>query len=198
VEFFTFDAEYLDRLRLGDPSAEKHFVTYFSELIHLKLRSRLSSREAVEDVRQETFTRVFLMLRKSDGLRDADRLGSFVNSVCNHVLQEHYRAQKKVGSSLEEEPETVYVDRNPSPLNLLESQDRARLVQQALAELPSRDQDLLRAVLMEERDKDTICAEMGVSREYLRVLLHRARQSFISTYDRPPAQEKRVARRETI
>jgi RNA polymerase sigma-70 factor, ECF subfamily len=198
VEFFTFDAEYLEKLQLGDPSAEKHFVAYFSELIHLKLRSRLASREAVEDVRQETFTRVFLMLRKSDGLRDADRLGSFVNSVCNHVLQEHYRAQKKVGSSLEEEPETVYVDRNPSPLNLLEAKDRARLVQQALAELPSRDRDLLRAILMEDRDKDAVCAEMGVSREYLRVLLHRAKQSFRSSYDRPPVPEEPVPRRETF
>jgi RNA polymerase sigma-70 factor, ECF subfamily len=198
VEFFTFDAEYLDKLRLGNPSAEKHFVAYFSELIHLKLRSRLASREAIEDVRQETFTRVFLMLRKSDGLRDADRLGAFVNSVCNHVLQEHYRAQKKVGFPLEEEPELTYVDRNPSPLNLLETKDRARLVQQALAELPSRDRELLRSVLMEDRDKDTVCAEMGVSREYLRVLLHRAKQSFRSTYDRPPTQEERVTERETF
>ena len=198
MEFFTFDAEYLDKLRLGDPSAEKHFVAYFSELIHLKLRSRLSSREAVEDVRQETFTRVFLMLRKNDGLRDPDRLGSFVNSVCNHVLMEHYRAQKKVGSSLEEEPETVYVDRNPSPLNLLETKDRARLVQKALAALSGRDRDLLRSVLMEDRDKDTVCAEMGVSREYLRVLLHRAKQSFRSTYDPPPVQEERTPRRETL
>jgi RNA polymerase sigma-70 factor (ECF subfamily) len=121
-----------------------------------------------------------------------------VNSVCNHVLMEHYRAQKKAGPSLEEEPETVYVDRNPSPLNLLETKDRARLVQKALAALPGRDRDLLRAILMEDRDKDTVCAEMGVSREYPRVLLHRAKQSFKSTYDRPLVPEERASRRETL
>jgi RNA polymerase sigma-70 factor (ECF subfamily) len=37
-------------------------------------------------------------------------------------------------------------------------------------------------VLLEERDKDEICAEFGVSREYLRVLVHRAKQSFKAFY----------------
>jgi RNA polymerase sigma-70 factor (ECF subfamily) len=31
---------------------------------------------------------------------------------------------------------------------------------------------------MEEKDKDDVCREMGVNREYLRVLLHRAKQTF--------------------
>jgi RNA polymerase sigma-70 factor (ECF subfamily) len=183
VEFFAFDAEYLGKLRAGDPPTQKHFVVYFSELIHLKLRSRLASQEAVEDVRQETFARVLRMLRKPDGLRQADRLGAFVNSVCNHVLQEQYRGQKKSGSSLDEEPEEVYIDLKPSPLSLLETKDRARLVNQSLLELPGRDRELLRAVLMEERDKDEVCEELGVNREYLRVLVHRAKQSFKAVYE---------------
>jgi RNA polymerase sigma-70 factor (ECF subfamily) len=186
VEFFTFDAEYLVKLRAGDLPTQKHFVGYFSELIHMKLRSRVVSQEAVEDVRQETFARVLMMLRKPDGLRQADRLGVFVNSVCNHVMQEHYRRQKKSGSPLEEEPEEVYIDLKPSPLSLLETKDRARLVHQSLTALPVRDRDLLRAVLMEERDKDEVCDELGVTREYLRVLVHRAKQSFKAVYPGQP------------
>jgi RNA polymerase sigma-70 factor, ECF subfamily len=37
-------------------------------------------------------------------------------------------------------------------------------------------------VLLEERNKDEVCAEFGITREYLRVLLHRAKQSFKSCY----------------
>ena len=63
---------------------------YFGALIHVKLRSRLQSREAIEDVRQETFTRFYVALR--DGkIQHPERLGSFVNSICNNVLLEHYR-----------------------------------------------------------------------------------------------------------
>ncbi len=186
MEFFNFDTEYLVKLRAGEPSAQRHFVEYFSELIHLKLRSRLDSPEAIEDVRQETFARVLIMLRKEDGLRQADRLGSFVNSVCNHVLQEQYRSQKKTGVSLDESHEVFYVDRRPSPLTQLEAEDRARLVRRSLNKLSPRDRKLLKAVLVEEQDKEEVCAEMGVSREYLRVLVHRAKDSFRSAYKSEP------------
>ena len=55
MQFFVFDASYVEKLRSGDARTEADFVSYFSELIRLKLRSRLSSNEAIEDVRQETF-----------------------------------------------------------------------------------------------------------------------------------------------
>ena len=186
MEFFTFDADYLVKLRAGEPSAERHFVEYFSELIHLKLRSRLDSPQAIEDVRQETFTRVLMILRKEDGLRHADRLGSFVNSVCNHVLQEQYRSQKKTGVSLDETHQVFYVDHRPSPLTQIEAEDRARLVRRSLNKLSPRDRKLLKAVLLDEQDKDQICHQMGVSREYLRVLVHRAKESFRSAYKSEP------------
>jgi len=91
LQFQAFDAAYVERLCAGDRNTQEHFVRYFTELLQIKLRSRLSSPHAVEDVRQETFARVLAVLSK-DGLRQPERLGPFVNTVCNHVLLEHYRA----------------------------------------------------------------------------------------------------------
>jgi RNA polymerase sigma-70 factor (ECF subfamily) len=85
-------------------------------------------------------------------------------------------------SSLEDEPETVYVNREPSALTVLESKDTARVVREILNRLTERDRHLLESVLLDERDKDVVCVEFGVSREYLRVLVHRAKQSFKSLY----------------
>jgi RNA polymerase sigma-70 factor, ECF subfamily len=182
LQFIAFDAPYLEKLKSGDARTEEHFVSYFSELIRLKLRSRLNSREAIEDVRQETFVRVFATLRSEKGLRQADRLGAFVNSVCNHVLLEHYHSRRKTESSLDDEPETVFVSTTGDALTQLESRDTQRIVRQILNELTDRDRSLLSSVLLEERDKDEVCAELGVSREYLRVLVHRAKQNFKSFY----------------
>jgi RNA polymerase sigma-70 factor (ECF subfamily) len=182
LEFFAFDASYVEKLRAGDSHIEGHFVNYFSELIRLKLRSRLNTREAIEDVRQETFMRVLVLLRGEGGLRQPDRLGPFVNSVCNHVLLEHYRSKKKVEAAIDEETETTVAGKEPSALSLLETKDTERVVRQILHELSDRDRRLLQSVLLEERDKDEVCAELGISREYLRVLLHRAKQSFKSFY----------------
>jgi RNA polymerase sigma-70 factor (ECF subfamily) len=181
-EFFAFDASYVEKLRAGDAQVEGHFVNYFSELIRLKLRARLHSKEAIEDVRQETFMRVLTLLRGKGGLRQPDRLGPFVNSVCNHVLFEHYRSQKRTEATIDDEVEATIAGREPSALSLLEAKDTERVVRQILNQLPERDRRLLQSVLLEERNKDEVCAEFGITREYLRVLLHRAKQSFKSCY----------------
>jgi RNA polymerase sigma-70 factor (ECF subfamily) len=182
LQFFAFDAAYLERLRSGDARTEEHFVSYFGELIQLKLRSRLSSREAIEDVRQETFVRVLVLVRSPNGLREPDRLGAFVNSVCNHVLSEHYRSKNKTESFLDSDAEAALVTRDPNALSLLETKDAQRIVHQILKELTDRDRMLLQSVLLDERDKDEVCNEFGITRDYLRVLVHRAKQSFKSFY----------------
>ena len=182
LQFIEFDAPYLERLKRGDAATEEHFVSYFSELIRLKLRSRLNSKEAIEDVRQETFVRVVAQLRGEKGPRQADRLGAYVNSVCNHVLLEYYRSRSRNEAGLDEQPETAFVDRKPDALSVLESKDTQRVVRQILNDMPERDRSLLRSVLLEDRDKDEVCAELGVSRDYLRVLVHRAKQSFKTFY----------------
>ncbi len=64
LQFHAFDAAYVENLRAGDPRTQEHFVGYFTELLHLKLRARLQSPQAVEDVRQETFARVLAGLGK--------------------------------------------------------------------------------------------------------------------------------------
>jgi RNA polymerase sigma-70 factor (ECF subfamily) len=182
LQFFAFDAAYLERLRSGDAGTEEHFASYFGELIQLKLRSRLSSREAIEDVRQETFMRVFALVRSANGLREPDRLGAFVNSVCNNVLLEHYRSKNKTESFLDSETEATLVNREPNALSQLETKEAQRIVRQILAELTLRDRRLLQSVLLDDRDKDEVCAEFGITRDYLRVLVHRAKQSFKSFY----------------
>jgi RNA polymerase sigma-70 factor (ECF subfamily) len=182
LQFTAFDAPYLERLQRGDAGTEQHFAAYFGELIQLKLRSRLSSKEAVEDVRQETFVRVLALVRAKDGIRQPERFGALVNSVCNHVLLEHYRAHRTADSSLDEDTERAFADERVSVSGLFEVDETERVVRTILRDLPERDRRLLQAVLLEERDKDEVCAELGLSRDHLRVLVHRAKQSFKAWY----------------
>ncbi len=69
MKFYDFDQDYLDRLRAADYRTQQHFVTYFSELIKIKLRSRVRSSAAIEDIRQETFSRVLAALGSKTGVR---------------------------------------------------------------------------------------------------------------------------------
>jgi RNA polymerase sigma-70 factor (ECF subfamily) len=181
VDFQTFDGAYVERLRSGDRDTEAHFVAYFGELIVLKLRSRLSSRQAVDDVKQETFARCLQLLRSEGGLRNAERLGPLVNSICNHVLSEHFRATSRT-EALEDQPAERFVAREPDALTRVIAEDNRKIVRQVLEKLPERDRNILRAVFLEEREKDDVCREIGVTRDYIRVLLHRAKLSFREAY----------------
>lgn len=183
MEFHAFDAEYVTKLCAGDRTTQDHFVRYFTELLHLKLRSRLKSPQAVEDVRQETFARVFNSLRKEGALRQPDRLGAFVNTVCNNVLLEHYRASSR-SDSLDDEGAPEPPATGMSALDAVAADQLKRKVREVLVDLPPRDRDLLKAVFLDERERDDVCREFGVDREYLRVLLFRAKQEFKTEYVR--------------
>jgi RNA polymerase sigma-70 factor (ECF subfamily) len=181
LQFQAFDAPYVERLRSGDFRTQEHFVAYFSELIQLKLRARLRSPQAIEDVRQETFVRVFAALRSPGGIRQPERLGAFVNSICNNVLLEHYRSSSR-SDSLDDESPNELPDPVTDVLGAVAAKQMEEKVREILDEMPERDRRILREVFLEERDKDAVCRDFGVDRDYLRVLLHRAKQSFKSLY----------------
>ena len=181
MQFQAFDAPYVERLRSGDFRTQEHFVAYFSELIQLKLRARLRSPQAIDDVRQETFVRVFAALRSPGGIRQPERLGAFVNSICNNVLLEHYRSSSR-SDSLDDEPQNELPDPVMDVLGAVAAKQMEEKVREILDEMPERDRRILREVFLEERDKDDVCRDFGVDRDYLRVLLHRAKQSFKSLY----------------
>lgn len=181
MEFYNFDASYLERLCSGDFRTQEHFVSYFSELIQLKLRSRVQCPQAVEDLRQETFARVFAVLRGPTGIRQPDRLGAFVNSTCNNVLLEYYRSSSR-DTPMEDEDDTKIADTAMDVVSVIEHKQMEQKVREILEELPERDRRVLKEIFIEERDKDDVCKDFGVDRNYLRVLLHRAKQSFRATY----------------
>lgn len=180
MEFFDFNETYLERLRDRDFPTEQHFFKYFSELLLIKLRSRVRSAQAVEDIQQETFLRVLKTLRTEAGVRSPERFGAFVNSVCNNVLLEFYRSSGRSDqldeSAADPQDRTVDLD------GALATRETREQVRKVLDRLPDKDRRLLHDVFLEEKSKDEICREFGVDRDYLRVLLHRAKQSFKAYY----------------
>ena len=181
VELFAFTREYVERLREGDPSTEQHFVAYFDQLLRIKLRAKMLASETVEDLRQETYIRVLVQLRK-DGVRQPERFGAFVNSICNNVLMEFYRS-----SSRTQPLDDSYLERPDHAVDLeglLVTKQSKKRVRQVIDELPKKDRDLLRAFFLEEKEKDEVCRLFGVDRDYFRVLLHRAKDKFKVLYEK--------------
>jgi DNA-directed RNA polymerase specialized sigma subunit, sigma24 homolog len=119
---------------------------------------------------------VYSVLRRDHGLRQPERLGAFVNTVCNNVLMEQYRSSSR-SEELPELPAT-----GMDALEIVAGRQIKAKVREILLGLPARDRELLKAVFLDERDRDEVSRELGVDREYLRVLLHRAKQEFKVEY----------------
>jgi RNA polymerase sigma-70 factor (ECF subfamily) len=169
-----FDAEYVRRLVAADPETEAHFARYFGEMLTIKLRARLRTASEVHDAKQETFARVLRSL-KQGALKAPETLGAFVNSVCNNVLLETYRTKART-SPLDDDYERA--DTAPgSDVSVIAAEERER-VRLVLAGLPPRERQLLTWLFFDERDKDAICRDMRIDRNYLRVLVHRAKKLF--------------------
>jgi RNA polymerase sigma-70 factor (ECF subfamily) len=175
LERHAFDKAYIERLVAGDPQTEEHFTRYFGTLLTVKLRSRLRSPARVDDARQETFVRVLTTLKARPGLNQAETLGAFVNAVCNNVLFEFYRADARTTVLDEDHDEP---DRHASAESSVMAAEERAQVREALHGLPEKDRTLINWLFFEGRDKDDICRELHVDRQYLRVLLHRAKSRF--------------------
>jgi RNA polymerase sigma-70 factor (ECF subfamily) len=178
---YDFDRPYVERLIAEDGDTERHFLTYFGDLLSLKLRSRLRSPSLVEDAKQETFVRVFRTLKQKGGLESPESLGAFVNGVCNNVLFELYRAEAKA-APLEDGHEVSDEGLASAEVMVMANEEQER-VRDALSALPEKEKDLLRWLFFEDRDKDEVCRELNVDRNYLRVLLHRAKNHFRDRYN---------------
>lgn len=191
MELFPFDRAYVERLRDGDARTQEHFASYFDQLLRIKLRARMLERDTVSELTQETFTRVIAALRKQGGIREPDRFGAFVNSICNNVLLEFYRS-----SGRSQQLEECHLQTAGKVLDLegvLETRESEEQIRKVLRSLPGKDRQLLRAIFFEEKDKDEVCQLFGVDRDYLRVLVHRAKDKFRALYLEDQRAPKRTA-----
>jgi RNA polymerase sigma-70 factor (ECF subfamily) len=177
-----FDSAYLGRLRDGDAETERHFVSHFSNVIRLSLRYRLRSWELIEDIRQETFLRVLNFLKSDRSLDHPERLGAYVHSVCINVMMELLRASTRHPPIPEDALELA--DRRVNLESGIVTRERKELVRNVLSGLADKDQNILRAVFLEEVEKSEICERFQVDRDYLRVLVHRAKTRFREAFEK--------------
>jgi RNA polymerase sigma-70 factor (ECF subfamily) len=166
----NFDASFLSRLKQRDPDTCAFLVSSLTPALEARLRYRLRDRDAIEDVRNETFYRVFYLV--DDGrVRQPERFGSFVCGVCDLVAQETRRKAR----TTEPLPFTgIEAPGQPHPDKLLVDRERRALVWHQVMKLSEADRRLLVEMHLEERDRREMARDRGISMTGLNVRLCRA------------------------
>lgn len=179
---FAFDSLYINGLREKDPAVEAHFVDYFNPILLRVLRSKVRCADQARDLRQEAFLRVLTALRSGATVHKPEQFEAFVIGVGCNVARETYREQSRVValSMLESEP----AGNLPSAYSLVAAQQTRAHVRRVLSRLDASERAVLTSILMEKQNKDVLCRRLGISRDYLRVLLFRAKRQFIRKHGR--------------
>lgn len=130
----------------------------------------------IEDIVQETLAR-FLRAREEDKIRNPDSMSAFLSGVCNNVIQEYRRRiWKEPSMETETLPGKGWVAPEAQAFEMRE------VISATLAELSSRDQEILRTFYLEEKEKEEICRSLHMTDSQFRVALFRAKDRFRHAY----------------
>ena len=129
-----------------------------------------------EDIVQETLARFMVAAREGKILNPA-AAGAFLNGICRNVISEYRRRALREDPMPEATPEP--------PARAIGDADLFELrqaISQGLSGLSERDRRVLRGFYLEEKSKDAILSEFGMSDENFRVVLCRAKERFRAIY----------------
>jgi RNA polymerase sigma-70 factor (ECF subfamily) len=151
------------------------------ERLRLKLRYKVLYHVGhncpdVDDLVQESIAR-FIRAEQRCQIRNMEEFGAFLNGVCRNVILEYRRRIRR---------EPVLDRENPLPeagvrpdADILELRDA---IDSGLAALADRDRAILRALYLDGREMDDICAQWKMSDAQFRVVLFRAKERFRRAY----------------
>jgi len=130
----------------------------------------------VDDIVQEAMAR-FLVASQKDKVKNPDAAGAFLLGICRNVISEYRRRFRREDPMPEVIPE-------PPGKSLPETDlfEYRQAIAEAMRQLPERDRDILRAFYLEEKTKEDILAQTGLTDQNFRVVLFRAKEKFRRLY----------------
>jgi RNA polymerase sigma-70 factor, ECF subfamily len=130
----------------------------------------------VDDIVQEALMR-FMLAAREDKIHNQAAVGAFLNGICRNVVSEYRRR------NMRDEPMPEVVPEPPGKAipeaELFELRDA---IAQGMEQLSERDRRVLRAFYLEEKSRDEILKETGMTDENFRVVLCRAKERFRAIY----------------
>jgi RNA polymerase sigma-70 factor (ECF subfamily) len=169
--------EELERVRSGEPEAlGKFFDRYFPMVFGLVARL-LSSRTEAEDATQDVFLKVYRAIERLDPERDP---GPWLTTIAYNVCRDRWRSSagrmERQSSSVDDRPELAHHlrDERLDPQGELLADERERIVQEALLELPEAAREVIVLHDYEGLSHDRIAGMLDASHAAIRKRYSRA------------------------
>jgi len=130
----------------------------------------------VDDIVQEALMR-FMVAAQADKIQNQAAVGAFLNGICRNVVSEYRRR------NMRDEPMPEVVPEPPGKsIPEAELFELRQAIALGMEQLSERDRRVLRAFYLEEKSKDEILKQTGMTDENFRVVLCRAKERFRAIY----------------
>ena len=170
--------DLVTRIAQGDRTAESEMVERYQRGLLFLLRRKTSDAELARDLCQETFGVALEKLRKS-ALNDAHKLAAYLRGIAVNLVSAHRRRASSRTTAPDSEAIDMTPDHTPGPFDNVSTEEASRVVRTLLEVLPvERDREVLIRLYLQDDDKDSICADLGIDREHLNRVHFRAKQRF--------------------
>jgi RNA polymerase sigma factor (sigma-70 family) len=166
---YTFDAEYLARLRARDPGTLAHFYDSFKLPVRNKIRHRCRWEDA-EDLVQDVFVAALKRIDAGEP-EDPRKLPVYILGICRRMLLRHWDDPGKNPVDVET---VVLTDAQETADVRLDDELQVRRLRQVISELPPRYRDVIERACLQEQSRADIASEKGLSRSTVRLRLCRA------------------------
>jgi RNA polymerase sigma-70 factor (ECF subfamily) len=168
----------------GDQQAEADLVERYSRGVAFIIRRETGGASAADDLYQETFRIALEKIRRGD-LREPEKLSGFVCGIAHNLVIDYFRRASRQDCLIEIEGAVTLPLAAPSQLDELLQKEKAALVRQVINELPSgRDRQILFRFYIAEEEKESICADLGLTGVHFNRVLHRARERYRELYEK--------------
>jgi len=185
---FESDAMLVARLQAGDPAAYETLVRTHSGRLLSVARRFLPNNEDAQDAVQEAFIKAF---RAIGTFEERAQLHTWLHRILvNTALMKIRSRKRRPEESIDDLLPTFQADGHQTTESrewsdaIFERKETAKIVRQAIAQLPDHYRIVLTLRDIEERDTIETAAALGTTTTVVKVRLHRARQALRTLLDR--------------
>jgi RNA polymerase sigma-70 factor, ECF subfamily len=177
AEAYAGWVQLVRRIRTSETDGMAELYHLFSKGIRFYLCRQLGIQE-LDDKVHDTFVVVVQAIRRGE-LREPERLMGFVRTIVRRQVAAHIdKAVQTRREQMDLDASARVADPHGNPEEAAIFHQKEELIRRVLAELTSRDREILTRFYLQEESQEEICSEMTLTETQFRLLKSRAKSRF--------------------
>lgn len=174
------EAAIIERAKSDDSAFEILYNHYFPKIYGYILK-RTGHHEAAQDLVSEIFIKVFCNLTKYSH-QDYGFSAWIFRIATNHLIDHYRQSNRQKEINFEAIQDLAAVPANPQ--DLVQAEKNKKIVNEIINQLPRRYQKIINLKYFAELSNEEIALALSVSRQNVRVLIHRTLRKFQKLYQK--------------